>query len=298
VTLSGSSSGYETSIQELSVVEESHTVSGLIQTSLSSAASSLALPFSVVDEFVDLFSNRVEFRKDLQPGDTFSVTFLTRKNGRTGELLKPGAIASASLKTKGKLLVAVRHADEDGVARYFDERGDPLGNYFLRYPVQFSRISSAFSYARFHPVLKRARPHNGVDFAAPIGTPVRSVADGIVDISGYRGAAGNMIRISHGSRWSTAYLHLNSISSSVRPGARIERGQVIGTVGTTGLSTGPHLHFSLYDRGNYVDPLKTDLPSMQEGVQPLPREYLLAALEALDLEHQRVASLRTMTSAG
>jgi len=299
ITLShGVSGGYEVSVTELSVIEEPTTVSGVIQSSLSSAAGSLNLPFVAVDEFVDLFSNRVEFRKDLQPGDTFSVTFMSRKNGRTGEGLKPGSVTSASLRTKGKLLVAVRHADESGATRFFDEQGNPLGNYFLRYPLQFSRISSAFSYARFHPVLKRARPHNGVDFAAPIGTPVRSVADGVVEVSGYRGAAGNMIRINHGSRWSTAYLHLNSIGSDIRPGARISRGQVIGAVGTTGLSTGPHLHFSLFDRGVYVDPLKTDLPNMQEGVQPLPREYLIAALEALDVEHRRVASVPSAHSAG
>jgi murein DD-endopeptidase MepM/ murein hydrolase activator NlpD len=213
-------------------------------------------------------------------------------------LLRPGIITSASLKTNGNLLVAVRHTNEKGESHYYDELGNPIGNYFLRYPLSFSRISSTFSYSRFHPVLKRARPHNGVDFAAPVGTPVRAVGDGIIEISGMRGAAGNMVKISHGNRWSTAYLHLHRISKDVRPGTRVSRGQVIGTVGSTGLSTGPHLHFSLYDRGRYVDPLKTNLPSMSEGIKPLAKEYLLAALEDVRAQHLRVAAIPGASTAG
>ncbi len=299
MTLTGAAeSGYTVDILEVLVEEQPKTLSGVISSSLSSAAKEVGLSAIVVDEFVDLFSNRIEFRRDLQSGDTFSVTFLERTNQRTGELLRPGSITSASLNTGGKLLVAVRHTNEKGEIHYFDEQGNPLGNYFLRYPLKFSRISSTFSYARFHPVLKRTRPHNGVDFAAPIGTPVRAVGDGIVRIASYNGGAGNMVKISHGDRWSTAYLHLHTISRDVRPGMRVTRGQVIGSVGTTGLSTGPHLHFSLYDRERYVDPMKTSLPAMNEKVAPLSREYLLAALEAVRVEHQRVASTMSHSHTG
>lgn len=289
---------YETEILDVVVDEQRRTISGVITSSLSSAAQESNLSAAVVDEFVDLFSNRVEFRRDLQPGDTFSVTFTERVNRRTGEELRPGAITSASLQTRGTLLLAMQHTNENGDTHYFDELGNPLGNYFLRYPVQFSRISSAFSYARFHPVLKRTRPHNGVDFAAPVGTPVRSVGDGIVQVAGYKGAAGNMVKISHGERWSTAYLHLHNIARGLKPGMRVTRGQVIGTVGSTGLSTGPHLHFSLYDREKYVDPMKTKLPAMNENVKPLPKEYLLAALESVKVEHQRVAALKSSSLPG
>lgn len=289
---------YRAEVLEVIVDEERRTVSGVITTSLASAAQESRLSASVVDEFVDLFSNRIEFRRDLQPGDTFSVTFTERVNRRTGEQLRPGAITSASLNTRGSLLVAMQHTNENGDTYYFDELGNQLGNYFLRYPVQFSRISSAFSYARFHPVLKRTRPHNGVDFAAPVGTPVRSVGDGVVEVAGYKGAAGNMVKISHGERWSTAYLHLHNIARGLKPGMRVTRGQVIGTVGNTGLSTGPHLHFSLYDRDKYVDPMKTKLPAMNENVKPLPKVYLLAALESVKVEHQRVAALKSSSLPG
>ncbi|MCB0352342.1 MAG: peptidoglycan DD-metalloendopeptidase family protein [Bdellovibrionales bacterium] len=267
--------------------ERNRTVSGTIEHSLSHAAQVESLPYEVVDEFVDLFGSRVVFSRDIQIGNSFSVTYAANY-GEDGLERSPGPIQSASLFIGGKLLAAFRYVCSDGKARYFDERGNPIGNYFLRYPVKFSRISSTFSKARFHPVLKKSKPHNGTDFAAPVGTPVRSVADGVVVKAGYYGPNGNMIKIRHTDRYSTAYLHLSSISKNVRAGARVERGQVIGKVGTTGLSTGPHLHYSLYDRGVYVDPMKTELPSMPDSVEPIPTEALHKLLESVRGEHEQV----------
>ncbi len=243
-------------------------VSGVISSSFSASASEKRIPYDVIDELVDLFSSRVEFRREIQVGDSFTVIY------------EGGDILAASLKTNGNLYAAVRHMGKDGKARYYDAQGEPLGSFFLRYPVKFSRISSQFSNSRFHPVLKRSRPHNGVDFAAPTGTPVRSVADGTVVVSGYRGGAGKMVKIKHSSKWQTAYLHLSKISPGVRTGSKVSRGQVIGAVGSTGMSTGPHLHFSLYEHGRYVDPMKVKLPKMDSS-DPIPSSYLQATLRTL-----------------
>jgi murein DD-endopeptidase MepM/ murein hydrolase activator NlpD len=208
------------------------------------------------------------------------------KVSQDGAVRIPGAIQAASITSDGKMFVAIRHVGKDGKARYYNEKGEPLGSFFLRYPLQFTRISSTFSTARFHPVLKIRRPHNGVDFAAPIGTPVRSVADGVIAVAAYRGGSGKMVQIKHGSRWQTAYLHLSKIASHLRPGVRVSRGEVIGNVGTTGLSTGPHLHFSLYDNGRYVDPMNAKLPKMP-AQEPIPTSYLEATLKMLKRSIER-----------
>ena len=157
------------------------------------------------------------------------------------------------------MYAVVRDVAADGTVRYFDERGEMPTKSFLRYPVQFTRISSVFTHARFHPVLKVSRPHNGVDFAAPVGTPVRTVGDGVVLFAGWNKSGGNMIKIAHDSRYTTEYMHLSKISTSVKKGSRVSRGSVIGALGNTGLSSGPHLHFGLFDKGNYVDPMKAKI---------------------------------------
>jgi murein DD-endopeptidase MepM/ murein hydrolase activator NlpD len=240
--------GYNARVDQPIIVEKERLVSGTITYSLSEAAANLAIPYSVVDDLVDLLSDRIEFRKDLQPGDSFTVVYNERRT-ESGMELEPGPIQAATVNTGGKMVMAIRHIGNDKKAYYYDGEGNVLGNYFLRYPLQFTRISSVFTTARFHPVLKITRPHNGVDFAAPIGTPVRTVADGVIEYASYNGEGGNMIRIRHDDRYTTAYLHLSKIAAGLRPGLRVSRGQVIGAVGMTGLATGPHLHFSLYDHG-------------------------------------------------
>ncbi len=282
-------SGYEASVIEAEVVENERTVVGTIFSSLSSSAAERNIPYQIVDEFVDLFSNRVEFRKSLQPGDTFTVTYNERRFKDSNALISTESIKMASLQSGGNMLVAISHSGKDGKVHYYDEKGNALGNYFLRYPLSFTRISSAFSWARFHPILQRLRPHYGVDFSAPLGTPVRSVADGLVVEAGYNGECGNMIRIQHGDRYSTAYLHLSKIASGIKKGTRVSRGELIGAVGSTGISTGPHLHFSLYDRGKYVDPMNANLPSMTDGVEPIPPAYLMATLQTLRQQHETIS---------
>ena len=238
---------------------------GGIESSFASAATKSGMSYDLVDDLVDIFSDRVSFHKDFRKGDRFTVIYQEHENV-DGAKAKSGSgvILAAALEVGGKNLVAIRFVSEDGKARYFNENGQIQGDSFLRFPVKFSKISSYFTTARFHPVLKIKRPHNGVDFAAPIGTPVRTVGDGVIQFAGRQGGHGIIVEVKHSDRFVTGYSHLSSIASGLKRGMRVQRGQVIGAVGMTGLATGPHLHFSLFDRGKYVDPLKSELPRTEE----------------------------------
>jgi murein DD-endopeptidase MepM/ murein hydrolase activator NlpD len=263
---------------------------GAIETSFAAAADKAGVPYDVVDDLVDILGGKISFHRDFQKGDRFTVIYkdILQKDGKSH---KPGPILAAVFEAGGKEYTAVRYVGTDGKARYFDQDGKPYESGFLRYPAKFSRISSPFSHSRFHPVLKYFRPHNGVDFAAPAGTPVRTVADGEIVIAGRRGPSGIMVKIKHSDRYTTAYLHLSSIAKDIRPGGHVARGQFIGAVGSTGLSSGPHLHYSFYDRGHYTDPLKIALPmlsELSEGTK-IHKEYLNRVL--FTLRHYQKISL-------
>lgn len=287
---------FTTEIAAEELVMQERVVTGTIYSSFIEAAQTAGLPLSMVDDFVDLFGDRVEFRKDLHPGDTFAIIF-TQKQAPDGTWLSAGDIKAASLNSLGKLKAIIRYKDKNGSFQSFDESGKPLGDYFLRYPVQFSRVSSVFSDSRLHPVLGIRRPHNGVDFAAPTGTPVRAVADGVVQSAGYAGGGGNTVKIAHNSVYSTAYLHLSKIAGGLKKGSRIKRGQVIGNVGMTGLASGPHLHFSLYQNGKYVDPLKTKLPNVLNEKDLAPPQYVQATLTSLKRHLETVTVATSSQSA-
>ena len=285
---------YAVKVDKLKIITKERRVTGTIVSSLGDSASGLEIPFSLVDDFVDLFSNRVEFTKDIQPGDSFTVIYEDRVS-EDGERLAPGVIKAASIQLSGKMLAVVRDVSKDGTVRYFDEKGSMPTKAFLRYPLKYSRISSMFAFSRFHPVLKISRPHNGVDFAAPLGTPVRTVGDGVVVQAGYGPSTGNCVRIKHNERYTTEYMHLHSIGKTVRKGARVGRGDVIGTVGSTGLSSGVHLHFGLFDKGKYTDPMKAKILDVPSEIRP--PAAVMAMIEDLKKAHAsvNVASLRTHT---
>ena len=279
--------GYSSRLGQARIIEQKRFVGGVINSSLSAAADDADVPYAIVDDMVDFFGTKIDFRKDLQPGDSFAVLYTDRRL-RDGTELEQGPIEAVSIELSGKLYAVVRYVGGDGVARYFDESGEPLGNYFLRYPLQFTRISSIFTNARFHPVLGVNRPHNGVDFAAATGTPVRTIGDGVVTVAGFRGSTGNMIKIQHNDRWSTVYMHLSKISSGVKVGARVERGQQIGAVGMTGLATGPHLHFEVHEHDAYVDPIKANLGTELAPGVTVPSEFLQVQLQKLRAQHQTI----------
>lgn len=236
---------------------------GSIETSFAAAAAKANIAYDLVDELVDLFSDQINFHRDFQKGDRFVIIYQDRLN-EDGTVASRGPILAAAMTAGGQEMLAIRYVGTDGKGRYFKKDGELIGEAILRYPLTFSRISSYFSDARFHPILRRPRKHNGVDFAAPLGTPVRTVADGRVSVAGSRGDAGTMLTIDHSSRYSTSYLHLQKLAPSMEKGAHVKRGEVIGYVGSTGLSTGPHLHYALFDRGQYVDPLNSKLPTLEE----------------------------------
>lgn len=271
-------------VQNRASSERVRVVNGTIESTFSGAALERGVPYEVIDEAVDLFGGRVEFSRSIQPGDSFVIKYIERRTF-DGQELAAGPILAASLRNNGKSLAAIRYEVTPKTFQYYDESGEALGNYFLRYPLKFTRISSMFTTARFHPVLKTSRPHRGVDFAAPIGTAVRAVASGTISTAGWVGGGGNTVRIKHSDRWTTEYMHLSSIAKGLRIGSSISRGQVIGAVGMTGLATGPHLHFGLFDRGTYVNPLGSAAPRTGSETK-MPQQQLRAMLEQLDSQHQ------------
>jgi murein DD-endopeptidase MepM/ murein hydrolase activator NlpD len=292
------SSGLKAQLLDSGIIETERKVVGTIKTSFAAAANSLNIPYAVINEFVDLFSSRVEFSRDLRSGDTFSIKYTERKSGRTGTALSPGPIQSAAMRSGNELLVAMRYTAPGGRAHYFDANGKAITNSFLRYPLQFTRISSSFSWARFHPLLQRTRPHLGVDFAAPYGTPVRAVADGRVIEAAYDAEGGRQVKIRHSGRFISAYLHLSRFALGLKGGGTVSKGQVIGYVGSSGVSTGPHLHYALFDYGKYVDPLRTKLPSLVEAKDSIPDDVRLAVLEEIRLQYNQYAGTVSGESAG
>ncbi len=289
----------QTSVTVPTISESERTVAGTIYSSFSKAAKEQNIPYEIVDELVDLFGNRIDFRKDLKVGDTFSIIYQEHKNDR-GTVVKTGNIIAASIENEGKLIAAIRHQPASGEARYYNETGSVQGEFFLRYPVQFTRISSVFTTKRLHPILGKHRPHNGVDFSAPTGTPVRSIAQGLISEMGFDRGRGNYIKIQHDAKYMTEYFHLSKFAPGLRKGAKITKGSVLGGVGATGLATAPHLHFGFFENGVYKDPLKAKLPTEPIGGDAIPHGYLVAKLEALKGQHQqvRLALAAKKTTAG
>ena len=267
---------------------------GTVNSSFGDAANKVGVSYDLVDQLVDLFGDRVVFHRDFRKGDRFSIIY-NESVLSDGTVVSSGPIKSAALEIGGRRLAVIRHLGTDKRARYFNEDGRLVGNTFLRYPLKFSRISSYFSHSRLHPVLKIRRPHHGVDFAAPRGTAVRTVADGKVTFAGRKGPNGIMIKIRHNNRYRTAYLHLAGIAKGVRRGSFVKRGQRIGSVGSTGLSTGPHLDFRFYDRGRSVDPLKVKLPSVGSvgKKDKISKEKLKSVLERIDGFQQQALEGKT-----
>ena len=224
-------------------------------------------------ELAAIFGGEVDFNSDLQPGDRFEVLF--ERATRYGEFAGYGELKGAVLLNDGRRLTAVRTVDSTGQPAWYDEEGRSLKRQFLKSPLPFDpRITSRFSLRRFHPVHGRYRAHLGVDYGAPYGTAVLSVADGVVDFAGNSGEAGRMVRIRHAGGIQTAYLHLSSFGPGIRPGVRVSQSQLIGRVGATGTATGPHLDYRILKNDRYVDPI-AEVKRMPKG-EPLTPAQLPA----------------------
>jgi murein DD-endopeptidase MepM/ murein hydrolase activator NlpD len=232
---------------------------GTIETSLWDAMVSDGLPRSLVNELSNIFAWTVDFF-GLQKGDNFKVIY--EELYVDGKSLGTGKIYGAQFNRKGTSIIAVPFI-QDGKESFFDLDGNSLRKAFLKAPLQFSRISSHFSSARMHPILRIVRPHYGVDYAAPVGTPVLAIGDGKVTAATNEGASGRMVRIQHNSVYATAYLHLSRFGEGISAGVFVKQSQIIGYVGNSGLSTGPHLDFRYFQNGSPVDPLKVDAPPVE-----------------------------------
>jgi len=261
---------------------------GVIEKNLHRAAMRAGVPDRVISQMADILGWEFDFRR-VQPGDRFRVVY-ERRVSADGRPLRPGRVLAAEIR--GARQTAQAFYYDDGVeGTYVDANGRLLSQSFLRYPVEFTRISSVFAHKRFHPILKRARPHNGVDFAAPVGTPVRAASDGIVSLAGWNGDFGNQVALQHGGGIVTTYSHLRGVARGLHRGTEVRQGQVIGWVGQTGLATGPHLHFALFKNGKYLNPLTAQV-ALRRRVPDLHR-FELAKLSLL----QRLASVPRPPSA-
>jgi murein DD-endopeptidase MepM/ murein hydrolase activator NlpD len=233
--------------------------SGTIETSMWDAMIGGGLPPSLANDLSDIFAWTVDFF-GLQKGDNFKVIYeeLSIDNRR----LTTGRIYAAQFSRSGSTVTAIPFI-QDEKESYFDVDGKSLKKAFLKAPLQFSRISSRFSSSRMHPILRIARPHYGVDYAAPVGTPVHAIGDGKVILTTTENGSGKMVKIQHNSVYATAYLHLSGFGDGISPGVFVKQGDIVGFVGSTGLSTGPHLDFRFYMNGSPVDPLKVDAPPVE-----------------------------------
>ncbi|MBI5451702.1 MAG: peptidoglycan DD-metalloendopeptidase family protein [Gammaproteobacteria bacterium] len=259
--------------------------SGTIDSSLFLAGQQANLPDSTTMQLANIFGWDIDFALDIRHGDHFSVIYEELYLG--DKKLRNGNIIAAEFVNQGKRYQAYRYTDPDHRSDYYSADGKNLRKAFLRTPVEFSRISSRFTQARFHPVLNRIRAHKGVDYAAPTGTPIRATGDGRIVFHGVKGGYGKTLVIQHGSQFSTLYGHMNAYARNALPGQRVRQGQVIGYVGSTGLATGPHLHYEFRINGAHRNPLTVKFPD----ASPLPTELvadfnnhirpLLAQLDAM-----------------
>ena len=217
------------------------TAAGVIDSSLFEAGQRVGLSDNLIMQMAEIFGWDVDFALDIRAGDRFALVF--EEQFKDGEKIGEGPIIAAEFINLGRRIRAVRYVDPEGKTDYFSPDGRSMRKAFLRTPVNFARISSRFSFSRRHPILHKMRAHRGVDYAAPRGTAVKASGDGRVIFASRKGGYGRTIIIRHGSAYTTLYAHLARFSKGVRPGKRVEQGQVIGYVGSTGLATGPHLHY-------------------------------------------------------
>ena len=244
-------------IEDMPYTLKEHTASNQISSSLYEAALDAGLSNNLIMEMVRIFGWDIDFVLDIRAGDTFHVIYNTYE--MNGNVLSDGNILAAEFTTQGQTYRAIRYEDKEGIASYYAPNGESMLGTFLRSPVEFSRISSRFG-NRKHPILKTWRAHKGVDYAASRGTPIRSTADGKVISAGNKGGYGKTVVIRHAGRFSTLYAHMTGFAKNIRSGSRVKQGQTIGYVGSTGLATGPHLHYEFRLDGIHRNPLSFKTP--------------------------------------
>lgn len=275
--------GLQVSEQPLPLETQVLARSAEIRYSLFGAADAAGIPDGVATQLADIFGGDIDFHRDIRKGDRFSVVY--ESINHLGKMVRTGRILAAEFVNDGHVYRAVWYADEHGQGGYYTAEGKNIRKAFLRSPLEFSRITSGFSGARFHPVLKEMRAHRGVDYGAPTGTRVKATGDAVVEFAGSRGGYGKVVMLRHQGAYSTVYGHLSGFASGLRPGMRVSQGDVIGYVGATGLASGPHLHYEFRINGVHQNPLAVTLPTAPPLAQhqlPRFREQAQERLARLD----------------
>lgn len=260
--------GFKSEILDIEPEVRIASAVGEIQHSLFLDGQEAGLPDKTIMELTDIFGWDIDFVLDLRDGDSFSVVF--EEIYKNGEKVKNGRILAAEFINQGRRHRAVYYQSQSGLEGYYSDTGDAMRKAFLRTPVNFTRISSRFNLERKHPILNTIRAHKGVDYAAPLGTPIRATADGKVAFAGIQNGYGNAVVLQHGDTYSTLYGHMSRFARGIAQGQTIRQGQTIGYVGKTGLATGPHLHYEFRINGVHHDPLTVKLPNSL----PIEKQYL------------------------
>lgn len=258
----------DTGIEGTKVRKETETmataVSGVIDHTLFGSASKAGLPDAITMKMAKIFGWDIDFALEIRPGDKFTVIY--EELWAEGQQVGSGDVIATEFVNKGRPHRAIRYTDSSGKTDYYAPDGMPLKKTFFRTPVKFSRISSHFSKRRWHPVLKRARAHKGVDYAAPSGTPIIATGDATVEYSGWKKGYGRVVYLRHGRKYRTVYGHMSRIAKRLKTGNRVRQGDIIGYVGQSGLATGPHLHYEFHVDGVHRNPLAVKAPI----ADPLP----------------------------
>jgi murein DD-endopeptidase MepM/ murein hydrolase activator NlpD len=262
-------------VAEVPVFTDTVVITGAVQSSLYAAMlrdDGSGIPADERRAIVDLLADRifawqVDFSRDLRSGDEYRLLY--ERTVRPDGTARNSRILGVQFSIGGRDREAYFFRLPDGTESYYDRDGESLRRAFLRAPLEFRRISSAFSTGRFHPVLRTTRPHNGVDYAAAPGTPVRAVGDGVISRAAWGGGYGNVVDIRHQRGYMTRYAHLQGFARGIRAGSRVQQGDIIGYVGSTGLATGPHLHFEFHENGRPVDPTTV----RHITGEPVPRQH-------------------------
>ena len=282
-TVRNSNGSYSCTKIDVPVDKRQTALAGRVDTSLWQAMNSEAKNPQIIYKFADIFAYSVDFNRETQPGDAFAMVI--EEVYLDGEFLRYGKILAAEYVNQGERFRGFYHETDDGTVGYYDEAGKNLKRQFLKSPLASIRVTSTYG-MRYHPVQGRQKMHRGVDYGAPTGTPIRAVADGTVKYAGRKGANGNLIVLRHANGFVTLYAHLHDIADGIRAGKKVSKKTVIGEVGSTGRSTGPHLHFGMKRNGKYVNPQKVDFaraePLEGEAKKAFIREVAEPMSEKLD----------------
>lgn len=255
------------SVRERRLTPGHATISGTIRSSLFDDGRKAGLTYDLIDQLVTIFGWDIDFALNIQPGDHFAVHYETFSY--QGEEVKTGEILAAEFVNDGNVYRAVRYTDPDDHVAYYTPKGHSLQKAFLRTPVKIGYVTSHFNPKRMHPILNRIKAHKGVDYGAPVGTPIYATGRGVIDFKGRQRGYGKTVVIKHGDQYSTLYAHLSRFADGLKKGMKVDQGQEIGYVGATGLATGPHLHYEFRINGVHKNPLTVELPK----AFPIPAEY-------------------------